>query len=61
MSEQTQSYLEDMKKMYEVIMRKCINTGELTNLDKLFLKTYKRTIKPEIIISESLTPEDYME
>lgn len=49
MSKQTQSYLEDMQKMYEVIMRKCINNGELTSLDKLFLETYKRTIKTEIL------------
>lgn len=48
MSKQTQAYLEDMQKMYEVIMRKCINNGELTKLDKLFLETYKRTIKTEI-------------
>jgi hypothetical protein len=49
MSKQTRAYLEDMQKMYEIIMRKCINNGELTNLDKLFLETYKRTIKTEIL------------
>lgn len=50
MSKQTQSYLEDMQKMYEVIMRKCINNGKLTNLDKLFLETYKRTIKTDLLL-----------
>lgn len=49
MSKQTMSYLEDMQKMYEVIMRKCINDAELTSLDKLFLETYKRTISNEIL------------
>ena len=47
MNKQTLSYLEDMKKMYETIMRKCINNGELTTIDKLFLDTYKKTIKGE--------------
>jgi hypothetical protein len=58
MSKQTQSYLEDMQKMYEVIMRKCINNGELTNLDKLFLETYKRTIKTEILSAGCATAVD---
>jgi hypothetical protein len=38
-----------MQKMYEIIMRKCINNGELTTIDKLFLDTYKRTINTEIL------------
>lgn len=58
MSKQTQSYLEDMQKMYEIIMRKCINNGELTNLDKLFLETYKRTIKAEILSAGCATAVD---
>jgi hypothetical protein len=58
MSRQAQAYLEDMHKMYEVIIRKCINNGELTNLDKLFLETYKRTIKMEILSAGCATAVD---
>ena len=58
MSKQTESYLEDMQKMYEVIMRKCINKGELTTLDKLFLETYNRTIKNEILSAGCATAVD---
>lgn len=45
MSKQTQSYLEDMQKMYEIIMKRCINEGEMTSTDKLFIEIYKRTIE----------------
>ena len=40
MSKQIQSYIEDMKKMYETIVKK--NTLSLIELD--FLEIYKRTI-----------------
>lgn len=49
MSKQTLTYIEDMNKMYEVIMHKCIDNGELTDLDRLFLETYNRTIKTKIL------------
>ena len=55
MSKETQKYLKDMQKMYEVIMRKCINDGELTTIDELFLKTYKKTIKNEILTAGCAT------
>jgi hypothetical protein len=58
MNKQTQSYLEDMQKMYEIIMRKCINNGELTDLDKLFLETYNRTIKTKILSTGCATVVD---
>lgn len=45
MSQQTQEYIKEMKAMYESIMKKCINNGELTSLDKLFLEIYKKTIE----------------
>ena len=44
MSNQTLQYIKEMKEMYQVIMRKCIDDGVLTELDMLFLETYKRTI-----------------
>lgn len=40
MSKQIQSYIEDMKKMYETIVKK--NNLSLIELD--FLEIYKRTI-----------------
>jgi hypothetical protein len=49
MSKQTQSYLEDMQKMYEVIMKKCVDNAELTSTDKLFLELYNKTIGKEKI------------
>ena len=55
MNKQTQTYLEDMQKMYEIIMRKCIKGEELTTLDKLFLDTYKRTINAEILFAGCTT------
>ena len=58
MNKQTLSYLEDMQKMYEIIMKKCINNGELTTIDKLFLETYKRTIKTEILSDGCTTSVD---
>lgn len=58
MDKQTRSYIEDMQKMYEVIMRKCINNGELTYLDRLFLETYKRTIKTELLSAGCTTAVD---
>lgn len=47
MIQQTQSYLEDMKAMYKIIMKKCIDNGALTDLDVMFLEIYKRTIEKE--------------
>ena len=44
MSKQTLAYIQEMKDMYLTIMKKCDNDGVLTELDMLFLKTYKRTI-----------------
>lgn len=44
MSVQIEEYINEMKTMYEVIMRKCICNAELTSNDKLFLEIYKRTI-----------------
>lgn len=58
MNKQIQAYLEDMQKMYEIIMRKCINNGELTDLDKLFLETYRRTIRTEILSAGCTTAVD---
>ena len=45
MSKQTLEYIKEMKAMYEVIMKKCINKGELTDLDRHFIKIYKKTIE----------------
>ena len=44
MSGQVKSYLEDMNKMYKVIMQKCIDNAELNSTEILFLEIYKRTI-----------------
>ena len=41
MSKQTQSYLEDMKKMYEIIIKK----KELSLIELSFLDMYKKTIE----------------
>jgi hypothetical protein len=49
MGKQMQSYLEDMQKMYEVIMKKCVDNAELTSTDKLFLELYNKTIGKEKI------------
>ena len=49
MSKETQSYLEDMQKMYEIIMKKCVDNAELTSTDKLFLELYNKTIGKEKI------------
>ena len=45
MSQQTLEYIKEMKSMYETIMRKCIDNGELTSIDILFIEIYKRTIE----------------
>jgi hypothetical protein len=45
MSQQTLEYIKEMKTMYEVIMKRCINEGEMTSTDKLFIEIYKRTIE----------------
>lgn len=47
MIQQAKSYLEDMRKMYEVIMKKCVSEGFLTDLDVMFLEIYKKTIEKE--------------
>jgi hypothetical protein len=41
MSVQTQSYIEDMKKMYETIIKK----KELSLIELSFLDMYKKTIE----------------
>jgi hypothetical protein len=41
MSKQTQSYLEDMQKMYETIIKK----KELSLIELSFLDMYKKTIE----------------
>lgn len=51
MSAQTLAYIEEMKKMYFVIMEKYFNSGELSDLDVLFLEAYKRTIQNDAEIS----------
>ena len=51
MSAQTLAYIEEMKKMYFVIMEKYFNSGELSDLDVLFLEAYKRTIQNDTEIS----------
>ena len=47
MSVQIKSYLDDMNKMYNVIMQKCVDNAELSSTEILFLEIYKRTIKSE--------------
>ena len=50
MSNQTKAYIEDMKKMYEIIAKKYVNSGELAELDLLFLQAYKQTIDNNVSI-----------
>lgn len=45
MSKQTLEYLKEMEEMYLIIMKKCVNEDNLTDMDRLFLETYKRTIE----------------
>jgi hypothetical protein len=47
MSKQILEYFKEMKAMYEIIMKKCVNEGVLTDLDIMFLEIYKKTIEKE--------------
>jgi hypothetical protein len=44
MSNQTLSYLVEMEKVYKLIMKKYVDTGELNSTEMMFLEVYKRTI-----------------
>lgn len=50
MSRKTLEYIKEMKDMYFAIMHKYVDTGELTEIDILFLNAYKRTIDKDIEI-----------
>jgi hypothetical protein len=44
MNKQTNEYIKEMKAMYETIVKKHIDKRNLTDLDRHFLKLYKKTI-----------------
>lgn len=48
MSIQVQAYIDDMDKTYFEIMKKCIDSYELSEADRIFLKIYERTIKGKV-------------
>lgn len=48
MIKQTQKYVEEMTSMYKAIIKKYFDTGELNELDILFLQAYRKTIDKNI-------------
>ena len=52
MSQQVQAYLEEMNKVYLAIMKKCVDSYELSEADIIFLEVYNRTIKGKVNLPE---------